>query len=104
MNKSQEYLAGFDCGLNGPNQLNSYFGHFSSLEKTTEWENGKKAGELEKDIKLTIQAWAIIKSSKKEFGSIECPKCKQNIFYTTAKGNGHIRMKCETIGCIQGME
>lgn len=42
------YLAGIDCGLNGPSTINSHFGIFSTPEKTREWERGKAEGDRRK--------------------------------------------------------
>ena len=42
------YEQGYDCGKNGANYINCYFGLFSCPEKTKAWEDGKKAGEKEK--------------------------------------------------------
>ena len=42
---SELFLAGLDCGLNGASVRNCHFGLFSSREKTTEWEAGKKMGD-----------------------------------------------------------
>lgn len=54
MNKSKEYMAGFDCGLNGSNTDNCHFSFFSSREQTDEWEAGKKEGEKMKHINMTL--------------------------------------------------
>jgi hypothetical protein len=48
-----EYLAGFDCGKNGPNISNCHFHNFATPEMTKRWEHGKsdaewKLGEPEK--------------------------------------------------------
>ena len=37
-------------------------------------------------------------------GEIECPMCKGNLMYSIARSNKHIRMKCETKGCISMIE
>lgn len=49
---SKEYLAGYDAGLNGPNEVNCHFGLFSTLERTKEWERGNKDGLGDKATKV----------------------------------------------------
>lgn len=49
---AQEYQQGYDCGLNGPNAINSHFSLFSTPEKTSDWERGKKDGEKAKTLIL----------------------------------------------------
>lgn len=39
------YLAGYDCGENGPDTVNSNFKWFSSADSTRSWEQGKLAAE-----------------------------------------------------------
>lgn len=39
---------GYDCGKNGPNETNCYFGIFSERRFTDEWERGKKLAEEQK--------------------------------------------------------
>ena len=39
---TKEYRAGFDCGINGANQVNCNFRLFATREQTKEWERGKK--------------------------------------------------------------
>lgn len=38
---SQEYLAGYDSGVNGPNETNCNFRLFATPEQTKEWERGR---------------------------------------------------------------
>ena len=40
------YEAGRDCGLQGPTSKNSDFRWFHSRAWTTEWEHGKRDGEV----------------------------------------------------------
>jgi len=51
MEKSKEYLAGHDCGLNGPNEKNCHYTLFSTPEKTADWERGKMDGEKDRLFK-----------------------------------------------------
>ena len=44
------YRAGLECGLYGPNETNCHFSLFSTREKTTDWERGKKAGEARRAV------------------------------------------------------
>jgi len=37
------------------------------------------------------------------FGTVKCPKCGGNLHYFIA-GNGHVRGKCDTPGCLSWME
>ena len=39
------YKMGRDCGKNGSNMTNCHFALFSSPEKTTAWEHGKRDAE-----------------------------------------------------------
>ena len=41
------YVAGYDCGRNGPNANNCHFSLFSTTESTREWERGKADAERE---------------------------------------------------------
>ncbi len=41
---SEEYLAGYDAGKNGPNRQNSNHLFFSTKQKATQWQMGYKAG------------------------------------------------------------
>ena len=43
--KTREYRAGFDCGINGANEENCHFGLFATPEQTKEWERGKKVAD-----------------------------------------------------------
>jgi len=101
--ESPAYKAGKDCGLNGPNETNCHFSFFSEQHHTDDWTAGKKEGENMKHIRLTLQAYAEIKTSTVQAGTIQCPKCNKALHYSKA-GNGHIRMKCSTDGCLQAME
>lgn len=49
MEDTHEYKMGYDAGLNGSNTTNTHFSMFSTQEKTTNWEAGKKAGEEAKN-------------------------------------------------------
>lgn len=42
------YDAGYDAGLNGPNERNCHFSLFDTPEHTKEWERGKAAGDSER--------------------------------------------------------
>ncbi len=44
--KSKEYLAGYDSGIHGANEINCHFSLFSTPEKTKEWEKGRKDADL----------------------------------------------------------
>jgi hypothetical protein len=37
----EAYQMGYDCGLNGPNEINSRFRLFARPELTEAWEQGK---------------------------------------------------------------
>lgn len=39
--KATVYMLGYDCGKNGPNEMNCHFSLFSTNELTREWERGK---------------------------------------------------------------
>ena len=39
---------GYDCGKNGPNQVNCHFAIFSAPEFTKAWESGKARADKEK--------------------------------------------------------
>ena len=39
---TEEYRAGFDCGINGANEENCNFRLFATPEQTKEWERGKR--------------------------------------------------------------
>lgn len=42
------YKMGYDCGMNGANQINCNFRIFGSPESTREWERGKEQAEIDK--------------------------------------------------------
>jgi len=42
------YEAGFDCALNGTNEINCHFLFFATKEKMERWEMGKRDGLLAK--------------------------------------------------------
>lgn len=46
--ETKEYKAGFDAGYNSPNGDNCNILHFSTKEKTKEWERGNTQGKLKK--------------------------------------------------------
>lgn len=37
-------------------------------------------------------------------GTIPCPVCQKNLFYSRAASNGHVHARCETPDCICFME
>ncbi len=39
--RKEAYQMGYDCGLNGPNEINSHFRLFARPEYTEAWEQGK---------------------------------------------------------------
>lgn len=43
--KSKAYQAGFDCGMNGPNESNGHFSLFASEKSMHDWEAGKHDAE-----------------------------------------------------------
>ena len=45
--QTTEYKAGYDCGLNGADVINSDFRLFATPEQTKEWEQGKRDAELD---------------------------------------------------------
>ena len=47
-NEDDCYNAGYDCGMNGANTNNCAITYFSTKEKTTRWEAGKKQGDIDK--------------------------------------------------------
>lgn len=107
--RSPEYLAGFDCGINGANTTNSNFMHFLSPAKTKDWEAGKADAEKSNkkqmaNFKLLFAALCQIKGITLLSGTIECPKCKGVLHFSKAKSNGHTRGKCESENCLSWME
>jgi ribosome modulation factor len=51
-----EYQAGYDAGMNGANETNCHFKHFSTQQKMKEWQRGNddaKKGKKEIDYKKT---------------------------------------------------
>ena len=44
------YDMGKDCALKGANTTNCHFSIFSTPEKTKAWEQGKKDGEVGKEV------------------------------------------------------
>lgn len=45
------YELGYDCAVNGANTTNCHFSIFSSPDRTKAWEDGKKVGEQEGEIR-----------------------------------------------------
>jgi hypothetical protein len=43
--------AGYLCGLNGPDTKNCNARHFATREMTLAWEEGKRRGEEEKNLR-----------------------------------------------------
>ena len=37
-------------------------------------------------------------------GTVECPKCGEDLHYTVSSLNGHVRAGCETPNCMQWIE
>ena len=66
----------------------------------------EKLREKHPDIGYLLEAiWLCRENSKGEFGvsgSIKCPKCGSNLFYSVSV-NGHLCGGCETVGCLVWM-
>ncbi len=50
MRQIEIYHAGYDCGVNGPNEVNCYYGFFATPEFTAVWEKGKAGGEAARKL------------------------------------------------------
>lgn len=48
MNKTKEYMNGYDAGLNGPTKENCHYSFFGTKEQTRDWEAGNAAGKKAK--------------------------------------------------------
>lgn len=48
MEKSKQYLAGYDAGYNTPNGENCHINHFSTPAKRDEWQRGNTQGKIDK--------------------------------------------------------
>ena len=56
-------------------------------------------------IKYMMIARKSIIETKKEKGSIECPKCKGKLLFSVAINyNGHVHARCTTENCLAWME
>lgn len=49
ISEEHAYNMGYDCAINGADDINCHFSIFSTTENTKAWANGKKDGENEKN-------------------------------------------------------
>ena len=48
--QTKEYKNGYDSVINGADMTNCHFSNFTSKEKTTEWERGRDAAEIQREV------------------------------------------------------
>jgi hypothetical protein len=57
--------------------------------------------EKEQAGQLAIELFEKTKGKKGEAGTQLCPICGNTVRYWTSTYNGHLRVRCDTEGCIQ---
>lgn len=56
------------------------------------------------NIKYILEAYKLIGNKKGNRGTIECPKCKNELHFSRASSNGHVWGKCKTDNCLSWMQ
>lgn len=70
----------------------------------TEEENKERRARIADRIKFMGKAFTEIATLKGHSGTIQCPKCKQELQWSRASINGHVHGTCSTTGCLRWMQ
>lgn len=81
------------------------------MEERTREEIEDEDREFDRSVSRMVKVFPVVNELKRKHGKgtggagvVECPECKGVLHWGIAKYNGHIRMRCETEGCISFME
>lgn len=61
----------------------------------------EKEEHVDASVQLMLEIQEKVQGKRGEAGTSICPKCGNTVRYWTSTYNGHLRVQCDTYGCIE---